>query len=376
VSDRYGRSDRDLAGETDLLFLSSADKADHKRLRRALMRLFPRLEYVWSNLSYDTGSANSWTRDRLVCSREHFDSYFRFSVGDDVMPREEIEALVVQASNGEYVKQKLREALSFTRRDGKTKAMLLLDELNLHAETVADTDVEPLLVAIFELADELNVESDKAGAFDIGDNHLRVHWLLRRLTLDRFDLTTRSKVLMFAAEKSPLNWLIDFAQSAYRDYFPTEGKPPELEQKCLTTKEDALALRQLALSRIREASKSDILKKANSLGYLLFMWRDMASDDGVEVKAWTSKQMENDEMIAIFAKAFTSYSWSQSMGFAGLGDTVAQRHVRANIGHLDKIIDVPTLRARVEQLAFKGEAGDPIGEFLSAWKRYDRDPHG
>jgi hypothetical protein len=139
---------------------------------------------------------------------------------------------------------RLRDALTVTRKDGRTKAMLLLDELNLHADNLVDTDVEPLLAAIFELADELNVESDKAGPFDIGDNHLRIHWLLRRLTLDRFDLPARSKILMGAAEKGALVWLIDFAQSAYRDYYPTEGKPPEPEQKCLTTREDAHSLRQ------------------------------------------------------------------------------------------------------------------------------------
>ncbi|HWX28482.1 MAG TPA: hypothetical protein VNZ53_13730, partial [Steroidobacteraceae bacterium] len=246
AGDRYGRPGRDLKAETDLLLLGSADKADHERLRRALMRLFPRLESVWNNLSYDAGSAEGWTRDRLLCSREHFDSYFRFSVGDNVVPREEMEALIAQASNGEFVKQKLREALTVTRKDGKTRAMLLLDEL----KNLVDNNVEPLLAAIFELGDELDVESDKAGAFATGDNHLRIHWLLRRLTLDRFDLATRSRIFMGASERAALGWLIDFAQSAYRDYHASDGKPPEPEQRCLTTAEDADALRQRSPSRI------------------------------------------------------------------------------------------------------------------------------
>jgi hypothetical protein len=122
-------------------------------LRRALMRLFPRLESVWNNVSYGGDSASGWTRERLLCSSQHFDSYFRFSVGDDVVPREEIEALIARASDGEFVRQKFREALAVTRKDGKTKAMLLLDELNLHAENVADNDVAQFLTTIFELGD-------------------------------------------------------------------------------------------------------------------------------------------------------------------------------------------------------------------------------
>ncbi len=122
AGDRYGRSGRDLKPEMDALFLGSANKTDHDRLRRALMRLFPRLESVWNNLSYGAGSADSWTRDRLVCSSEHFDSYFRFSVGDEVVPREEIEALIARAADGEFVKQKFRDALAAVRKSGKTTA--------------------------------------------------------------------------------------------------------------------------------------------------------------------------------------------------------------------------------------------------------------
>lgn len=375
TNDSYERPGRDLKTEMDTLLLASAAKEDHDRLRSALMRLFPRLESVWNNLSYGGDSANRWARERLLCTSEHFDSYFRFSVGDDVLPREEIETLIAHASDSEFVKRKFREALAATRRGGKTKAMLLLDELNLHAQNVADNDVAPLLAAIFELGDELDVESDKAGAFDIGDNQLRIHWLLRSLTLDRFDLATRSKVFMAASEKAALSWLIDFSQSAYRDYHPRAGKQPESEQRCLTTEVDSDALRLRALSDIRGASESGELAKSKRLAYLLFMWRDLAADDGVEVKAWTAAQMNDDAMIATFARAFTSYSWSQGLGMAGLGDTVAKRNTRANVDVLDKILDKHVLRARVEQLATKSVPDDGgIAVFLSAWKRHDTDP--
>jgi predicted KAP-like P-loop ATPase len=361
----------------DTLLLGPADNKNHDRLRRALMRLFPRLESVWNNVSYSGDLASGWTRDRLLCSSEHFDSYFRFSVGDDVVPREEIDALTARAWDGEFVKEKFREALAVARKDGKTKAMLLLDELNLHAENVADTDVGQLLSAIFELGDELDVESDQGRGFDIGDNQHRIHWLLRRLTLDRFDLATRSKVLMDASENAAFSWSIDFALSAYRHYHPSNGKPPEPEQKCLTTEADADALRQRALSGIRNASQSSELANSKRLAYLLFMWRDLADDDGAEVKEWTAAQMNDDATIATFAKAFTSYSWSQGLGMAGLGDTVAKRNTRADVDPLDKILDKPTFRGRVEQLAAKNapdDGGVAISEFLTAWKRHDANP--
>lgn len=190
------------------------------------MRLFPRLESVWNNLSYGDGSATSWARDRLVCSEDYFDSYFRFSIGDDVLSRAELTEFISKASDEAHIKAVLRAGLSVTRRDGTTKAKLILEELNLHAQEIQVKDVQALLSGLFEVADELDVDADRARGFSIGDNELRIHWLSRSLTRDRFDLAARSKVYVAACAKASVGWLVDFAQSAYTDYHPRRANSP------------------------------------------------------------------------------------------------------------------------------------------------------
>jgi KAP family P-loop domain len=374
TGDRYGHSGHDRAAEMNALFLDAVPEKDKERVKRSLMRLFPRLESVWNNLSYREGSATSWERDRLVCSKDHFDSYFRFSIGDDVLSRAELDEFISKAEDEAFVKASMRAALGITRRDGSTKAKLILDELNLHAKTVEKKDVGPLLNALFEIADELDVESDKERGFSFGDNELRIHWLLRSLTRDRFDLPARSKLFVAACDKASLTWFVDFAMSAYTDYHPREGKQPESEVNCLTTEPDADALNGLVLKRIRAASKSGELASSKRLAWLMFRWRDLAVDDGLEVKKWAKKQLKDDAMVAIFAKAFTSYSWSQGMGMVGLGDTVAKRNTNASVDSLDKVLDRDLLRKRVEEVAAKGgtdEAAKAVSEFLTAWKKKD-----
>lgn len=372
--DSYGGSDRDRAGEINALFLNAVPDRDKERVKRSLMRLFPRLESVWNNPSYGADSATAWNRDRLVCSEEHFDSYFRFSIGDDVLSRAELDELISKASDETYVKTSIRAALSVTRRDGSTKAKLILDELNLHATRVEAKDVGPLLKALFEIADELDVESDRERGFSFGDNKLRIHWLLRSLTRSRFDLPTRSKLLVVACRMANLTWFVDLARSAYNDYHPRDGKQPSAEADCLTTQPDAEALHARALKRIRTASKSSELALSKRLGYLMFRWRDLAADEGLEVKKWAKKQMKDDAMIAVFSKAFTSHSWSQGMGMFGLGDTVAKRNTNANVDSLDKVLDRDQLRKRVEEVAAKGgtdDAARAISDFLAAWRKKD-----
>jgi hypothetical protein len=58
---------------------------------------------------------------------------------------------------------------------------------------------------------------------------------------------------------------------------------------------------------------------------------------------------------------------------------VAMRNTRANVAHLDAIMDKERFRARVEELAEKNTLAEgdmeAIREFLEAWRRHDKDPH-
>jgi predicted KAP-like P-loop ATPase len=374
TAQRGGSDGRARAGDLDQLLMGDAKDAERPRLRRALMRLFPRLESIWSNLYYDDSSANEWARQRLVCSENHFDAYFRFALGENVLPRAELSALLVKAGDQAFVQETFRTALGITRKDGTSKAKLLLDELKLHADAVADKDVQPLLTALFALSDELDARPDEQGGFVGADNALRLHWLLRRLALERFNLATRSAIFIAACAQAGLTWLSHFTDSAYRDYYPANDKAPEPESNCLTTEPDARGLQKLTLDRLRKASQSGQLLQASHLARLLFAWHDLAEDDRAEVKAWTAAQFHDDDAIACFARAFTTYSWSQSLGFAGLGDTVAKRNIRAGVDSLDRVLDLAAFRARVEEVDARNldtADGRAIREFLEAWRRRD-----
>ena len=313
----------------DKNLLSSVPEAEREPLRNALTRLFPPLESVWGNVIYGRDSEDEWSRDRRVCSSVHFDSYFRFSISDEVLAKWEVDDLIARASDDALIAAALREGLGVKRSSGGTKAALILEELNRHADKIADDRIQPLLASIFRLADELDVSADEAKGFSIGDNRLRIHWLLRRLTLERFDLSRRSAILMDACQTAALRWLVDFASSAYDDYHPRPGKSPEPESQCLTTLSDAEVLREMALTRIRQAAETKELSDHPRLAYLLYRWRDFAQDSGTEVREWSDRQLARNEMVVKLAKAFTSYGWVHSGS-----DAVSQQTTLANVENL------------------------------------------
>ena len=361
------RGNRAVAAEKyrELLF-GTEPPAQHEQLRRLLMRLFPALESVWANMGYGEGFARRWAAERRVCSKAHFDSYFRFTVGEDILPRAELEEFMRRAGDREYVIATMRDAVKVVRRAGGTKAAVLLSELDTHADRISREQVPSLLAALFSIADELNVEADEAGAFSIGSNELRLHWLLRSLTRERMTLEERSSLFVEACQGASIGWLADFVRSAWNDHHPPEDRPPEPVERCLTSEADAGRLRELLRARLTAAADDGSLALHRQLAFLLYWWLDLADAGGAAIRAWATALMDTEVGVRQLVNAFTSYGWSQGMGLHGLGDAVAKRTTHARVKSLGKFVDLDVFRCRAEEVAAKGEAPEVI-EFLHAW---------
>jgi predicted KAP-like P-loop ATPase len=363
-----------ITGEQlDVRMLSSVSEPE--RFRRGLMRLFPKLESIWAN-TYHSG--NEWNKERRACSEQHFQTYFRLSLPVDTISKRKIDEFLEKAGDSAWVAAKLHAAVEEVRRDGQTHASLLLDAWISHAQDVLLEMAEGLLTGIFSVADDIDVEGDKARGFSIGSNSLRVHWLMRALLFGRTDLAERSSIIMAAAKAAQLGWLADLTSSAWDDYHPREGKEREDEAKCLVSESDSAVLVEMTVSAITHAARNGSLIEHPSLDRLLYTWRDFGSDDGAAVKAWTASQMSNDHAVARLARAFTSYSWGQAIGgFGSLGDLVAKRSDRAHVDTLGTLMDRDTFRAKLEGLNAQPTAddaadADAISRFLNAWDNKGR----
>lgn len=358
------------------IFLRGLDDDEREGMKRALRRLFPALDGVWGNLYYSDDSYNEWEQKRRACSRKHFDTYFRFSLSDTTVSLSEIKAIIEHSGDANYVAEALKEARKSPRSDGQgSKAGLLLEELNAHAKEVPLADAVPFLSGIFTVHDELDTEEDaERGGFAIANNNLRIHWLVRALLWDRTSLPERSAIICEAAESASVGWLVDLAESAYRDFHPREGQNPEPEDRCLTTEEDAFALRQRALEKIQEAASDGSLLQYEYFPRVIFRWDELAGNEGHDLaSSWCMEQLENDEAIVAIARAFTSESWVTGMGGfgAGLGDTVSVRHDRVSEENLNRFFELGALRARVEEVLAKSETNGAhysvLKRFLDAW---------
>src|SRR5205823_3608941 len=136
---------------------------EREQIRRTLRRLFPKLDAIWANV-YHSGDGSE-RRFRRVCSAEHFNTYFRFAIGEDVLSASAISGFVAQAGNRDFVQSTLREALKVKLQSGHTRASIYLDQILVHAERIAKEPVAEFVKALFEIGDDLDIQEDEGRGF-------------------------------------------------------------------------------------------------------------------------------------------------------------------------------------------------------------------
>jgi predicted KAP-like P-loop ATPase len=365
------RGDGEQGGRDDTRFepfLRGVSEKSHETAKLALMRLFPRLE----GMGYSNDFVREWDAERRVCVEKHFDTYFRLALSEEVLSTRDIEDLIQGAGDRIHVQTIMRRAAKTKRNGGQSMVPVYLDELTTHARKVRRESVATLLTALFEVHDEIDLEEDaERGFMAMANTSLRYHWLIRRLTADRFTLEERTQAYLAATENAALGWMVEFVSSARHDYF-RNGDPGPKQQRLVT--EAALnALTECALRAIEDAAQDGSLLRHKDLMSILFRWRDFSGNPQA-VRNWTNMQISKDDAVVILAGRMTGQSWSFGMGgFGALGDRVSRPTTRAKVDGIEEIIDVDqfrTLLQRIDREA-KLDAGSlaTVRTFLQAWDR-------
>jgi len=356
-------------------FLGKLPENDREFGRLALMMLFPRFEKI----SYSEAAEEKWGLQRRVCSSKHFDTYFKMAIGDETLSMAEINEFVEQCGEESYVQEVFKAAVKSIRKNGRSKVPLLFDEIIIHSPRIEKKKFQGLILAIFKIADDIYRDEDSdQGGYSIGDNYLRIHWFIRKLTLKRCGLYERSKIFIEACKSAQIGWLVDFTSSAYRvdspspitrcfcpawlvdftssayrDHFPRENREPEPPENCLVKRDDIFKLKDQTIEKIDLIAKAGGLISHPQLSHILFKWKDLSGDDVDRVKDWTREQMKNDEAISMFARAFTGKNGSYDIGRMGLRDQTAIPKTKALVSGLEDVIDVTEFRKRMEEITTK-----------------------
>lgn len=326
-----------------------------KTARDSLMRLFPLLGGV-CELNSTTEECD---KNRLICSLKYFDSYFRLGTGVSVISKREIEGLIRNAGNEDFLKKEFLNASKKIDKSGRSKFELIVDEFFVHSNKIEKNDIHCLVKVLFEKTEEY-FEAQFEGYLNF-PIYLKIHKLVENLLLENFIINERTAVLLGSLSASGAGFLVDFLIFL------------ENESQDLIKENDYTELNQLILETIeKEALDFKLLKKKN-LPCILFKWADLAGDE--KVKEWTGHVLRNDILTSDFAAGFTMVSWSQRIGLVGMDDRVAVRKVKAYTRGIEKIINPQEFKDALYRILDKKDFNDELKlvckEFLESWKEED-----
>lgn len=351
------------------IFLNGIEEGRQDVAKTALQRLFPRLE----SIGYGGEWISEWSSERRVCVEAHFDTYFRLNFSDEVLSGKAIDELIEKAGDSDYIKKVFMDAANARRRTGQSMVPVYFDELTTHGKRVDKDKVRPLLSALFEIHDAIDLKIDAdSGFMAMANTTLRYHWLIRKLTRNKFSIEERTDMYLKATEAASLGWLINFVSSARGDYQVREDRQPTAEEDCLVSENVLPELTKRALNAIRTSSADGSLLVHKDLLYILYRWIDFMGGDPTEARAWTDSLLDDRKALLILVKVMTGASWSMGMGgFGSLGDRVSKRTVRAQISDDSPVIDARKFRAAIEKIANDKNSSDDeiasIQTLLSAW---------
>ncbi|PZR12971.1 MAG: hypothetical protein DI532_12460 [Azospirillum brasilense] len=349
---RRSMSGKERAAEYDALLLSETQEADREDLRSALRRLFPRLDGVYANSFYSGDFVSGWRRDRLVCSAPHFGTYFRLSPSREVLSSAEVATLIATLSDASRLRELFMSAVGDRRgSSGVTRASLLLEELRLRAEDLPAVALQPMLGALFEVADGIDSRDDDVRGFPGWGNQLRLWGLVHDLLPRHLDQEERSALLLSLVPQAQVGWSCSLAEIAWDEHHPVDPAREVAPGKHLVTLDGAARLRAAAVEAIRRSATTGELIGHPRLRDLLFAWARWAEDEGAQVRRWTGARLEENRSVVRFANAFTFFGEAYALGGLGsLGDRVATKTPQVDRTALARVCDVARLDERAATL--------------------------
>ena len=344
------------------IFLETEPSSEHERFRVGLIQLFPELERAWRNVD-QINLPPDRDRQRRVCAPRHFDTYFRFSLSEDLISKREIEPLIQKAGDFDYIRGSFLAANEISQPDGLSKATHLLYELAIRTDDIPDNLIGDLLKAIYSIADSL---LQREGSKMLEGAMRQLNGITHKLIKDRLPLKTRPAVLRKACKQAALGYLACVATSAYGHHFPTKNNLPKPVKECLTTKNHAIELKDMAVERICEARENGSLINCPLLDAVLFLWLRV---DEKGVRSWIGEVTNDNTAVARLAKAFIGLIQEDLFQDPGTPPATA---LRGKLGH---VVDFDEFSSHADR-AIRDENLEAIDHealriFLDAWHRQE-----
>lgn len=309
-----GYSDRGLAaverkGESEFheRWAAEVDSDIRDGVLAMMERIFPKL----GSMGHASEFLTEWRRGLKAAHPDVLPIYFRFAVDADRLSRRTMGDFVRNLDNGKATEETLLTAAAKRLADGTSRVKDYLDQLHDFTELIDETKARTLLEVLGRIGDRLFIPEDEAQGFISVRSSWRLAWAMQN-ALGRLSDDRRDDILIAAsAGGEALTYLcvaIQTVEGALEKPMDNGPSAPLSRMK----NDTVVALKDIALSRIREFAADDRLPDTPEFPSVLLSWRDWAGIK--EPAAWVSAAVNDpDRLFRILGKFLTSIK-SQTVG--------------------------------------------------------------
>lgn len=325
--DSDSKSAEDNAHNAVEAVINQSSESKRTAVREILKQLFP---YIFSMGRYDSGFEEKWFRDLRVCHPNVFDRYFHFTIPEGDISQAEIDSILDSAGN--------REKLVSIFHSFNQRGILdvVLERLEAYKEHLDLKYAVPFITAIFDIGDDL--PERQPGFYTISpDSHASriVRWYLMKET----DINKRGQILKEAMHATNGVYL-PVSQTSWGEY---SYEKPEATVSPLVSLETANELKGICINKIKDASKSDILRKNPHMFSVLYHWRKWSSPE--ESQKWVNELVQSREGLLSFLTGCLSSSASHS-----IGDYVERIRWRISLKNVEDFISPDIIAEKLSSL--------------------------
>ncbi len=315
-----------------------------------LTYLFPKFATAFGGPAYDSNWERRWRRQKLVCSRDVFDTYFKYSVPEGVISAAEMDTILQSGSDSRVFADHLRRLAKQRGRTGHvSRAGVFLERMEDYTERdIPVEDIPGILQGLYDAGDELVRLRDFGGLWNRSDNNIRIgrlaYQLLQRITSEdeRFEI---------------LNTVFTNTTSTYCVASMVSLLEEEWAKPLMTNEKYLGDLRSVALGKIEKAASDDSLRALPEVRGLLAWWRSWAGED--PVKQYVAHWISSDEGLASFITDTATVRRGQAWG-----DTVSRVYLAPDPEFIGGLVEnITDVRQRVERLLARSP------EWLSEYQR-------
>lgn len=315
-------------------------------LMNLIFQLFPKISGLYHKTNYGSDWLSGWRKDLLICSPEHFNTYFRFSIPRNDISLVELEYILDLGHDKQQFKTILNDLIK------NKKITAFIRKFRDHTEKIPQKNVENVISVLLNIGKD--IPNDSSGF--IGNVEMItkiISLLLKQINgLERRFLILKSPIHSF---KSPIN-ILDLI---YDLEYKAKNYEDEDTEKVLLSENHLDELKDIVCKKIESLAKKEQFLKNKHFSVFLAFWQKFGEKENVE--NYVENIILSDLGLISFITSFSSIYTSKIHI-----DPLPRKHVRMNFELISKFINPENIKNRVKQIKTSANFQDLSKEEQSA----------